>query len=120
MLNVSISARLVKDPEIKVFKDDLVVCTFTVVSNRYDPKADDKKGSDFFDCKLWGKRGATFAEHFKKGDGFVGTGQLEQEKWEDKETGKGRSKAVIKVYDWEFPIAKKEQVQSAEKQNVPF
>lgn len=119
MLNVTLSARLTKDPEIKVFKEDLVLCTFSVVSNRYDSKAEDKKAATFIDCKLWGKRGATFAEHFRKGDGVIATGQLEQEKWEDKETGKGRSKTVIKILDWEFPIPKKEQ-SAEEKTNVPF
>jgi len=117
MLNVSVSARLIKDPEVKVFKDDLCLCTFTVVSNRYDPKAEDKRGSDFFDCKLWGKRGATFAEHFRKGDGVIAVGSLEQEKWQDKE-GNSRSKAIIRVTDWEFPIPKKES--SEKKSDVPF
>lgn len=119
MLNVAVSGRLATDPEVKVFGDDKSICEFTVVTNRYDSKADDKRGSDFFQCKCWGKRGRSFAEFFKKGDGVVLSGTLETEKWQDK-NGQNRSKPVIKVVDWEFPIARKDSNGGADTEADPF
>lgn len=120
MLTISIVGRLVADPEVKMIKSDLAVTKFRVVSNRYDGRAEDKRASDFVDCELWGKRGVTFAEYFSKGDGMVGHGSLQIETWQDKETGENRSKPLIALTDWEFPVERKAGSSVEQQEEAPF
>ena len=126
MFNISAAGRLVGDPELKVIKEGLSVTTFTVVSNRYDPKGENNQTADFVDVKCWGKRGQAIAEHMSKGDGIVFNGSLNVEKWKDKDSGQNRSKAVIVISDWEFPVVSKSQKGDTKKGNasdseeVPF
>ena len=108
MLSISVSGRLCSEPEVKVISEDLSVTSFRLVSNRYDKSKEDNKGADFVDAEIWGKRGVTFAEHFNKGDGFVGYGRLQISEWKDKESGENRSRPVIKLFDWEFSMSKKD------------
>ncbi len=106
MLTITGNVRIVTDVEVKMISQDLQVTSFVAVSNRYDKRAEDNKASDFVSVKMWGKRGVAVAEHFKKGDGIVITGNLQVEQWEDKE-GQKQRKAVIVANDWEFPLSKK-------------
>jgi glucose/arabinose dehydrogenase len=63
-------------------------------------------------------QGAAFPKW--KGDAFIGAlggkalvrGELTQESWEDKETGKRQSKTRVEVTDWEFAGGKREDGQS--------
>ena len=54
------------------------------------------------------------------------SGTLAVEKWKDKESGQNRSKAVIIVSDWEFPVVSKSQSgdspkgKTSDKEEVPF
>tara|TARA_R110000751_G_scaffold68969_2_gene140278 strand:+ start:3066 stop:3446 length:381 start_codon:yes stop_codon:yes gene_type:complete len=105
MLSTTGSVRIVTEIEVKMITADLQVTEFVVVSNRFDKKAEDNKGSDFVAVKIWGKRGVAVAEHFKKGDGIVITGSLQVEQWE--KDGQKQRKPVIVVNDWEFPLSKK-------------
>ena len=100
--NVALAGRLVQDPVLKN-AGNTQLATFTVVYNhRYMKDGSREEHSDFIDCKMWGKRGAAFAEHHRKGDQVYVEGKLEQERWQDKESGQKRSKIVVKVWNFEF------------------
>lgn len=108
MFSITGYGRLTKDPEVKVIREDLVVVNFSLASDRYDPKAESKKTTDFLDCKCWGKRGQTIASHFNKGDPIVVYGALQIEKWEAKDGG-NRSKPIFVVDNFEFTSGKKKK-----------
>lgn len=105
MLSTTGSVRIVTEIEVKMISADVQVTEFVVVSNRFDKRAENNKGSDFVAVKIWGKRGVAVAEHFSKGDGIVITGSLQVEQWE--KDGQKQRKPVIVVNDWEFPLSKK-------------
>ena len=60
----------------------------------------------FLDCTAWGKTGEMVNQYFSKGKPICVTGELKQENWEDKESGKKRSKIVLNVNRVDFPIGK--------------
>lgn len=109
MFSITGYGRLTRDPEVKVIKDDLVVVNFSLASDRYDPKSETKKTTDFIDCKAWGRRGQTIASHFNKGDPIMVYGTLQIEKWEAKDGGGKRSKPVLVVDNFEFTSGKKKR-----------
>lgn len=58
--------------------------------------------TEWFDLKAFGEVAEALAET-KKGDTvWVKVGRLTQEQWDDKETGKPRSKVVVKVEEFEI------------------
>ena len=98
--------RLVSDPVVHQFGDKQMV-QLRIASDRYDPKEENNKGVDFMDAKMWGPRSQALAEYTAKGSLIFIVGELEVEKWEDKDGGK-RSKAVIRMRDFEFASKKPE------------
>ena len=61
-----------------------------------------KERTGFFGCQIWGKRGEAFAKHHRRGSKALVRGELIQDTWEDKDTGKRQSKTRVEVTDWEF------------------
>jgi len=119
MLSTTGKGRLASDPEMKTFDNDKMVVSFDIASQRYDPKAENKKGTDFFTCKCWGKKGAAIAKYFSKGDEIVIYGNIIQEKWKNKE-GENRSKPTINVQDFEFVGHSKEKKPVVKDDDPPF
>lgn len=95
MNSVNISGRLTADPVVKEFGDNKQVAKFCVAIARPGRKDE----TDFIDCVAWDNTSAFIAAHFVKGKPIEITGELQQERWEDKD-GNGRSKVVIKVGTW--------------------
>jgi len=75
MNNITICGRLSKDPEIKVVGDGIELCKFSVAVDRYQGK-DKESATDFFDCSLFGKRGATVEKWMHKGDQITLMGEM--------------------------------------------
>jgi single-stranded DNA-binding protein len=55
----------------------------------------ESKKTDFIDCETWEKQ-ADRVEAARKGDTVVVQGRVEKQSWNDRETGKKRSKQIIK------------------------
>ena len=54
-----------------------------------------KDDTTFIDVKFFGKTAEAAAENLRKGSKIGFSGELKQESWKDKETGKDRSKLVV-------------------------
>ncbi|MCK5642686.1 MAG: single-stranded DNA-binding protein [Gammaproteobacteria bacterium] len=91
--NCVIEGNLVRDANLKDIGKGL--CEFSIANNIYVGKEDDY--ANFFDCTLWGPRAGKLTPYLKKGTRVVIVAQAKQERWDDKETGKGRSKTVFNV-----------------------
>jgi len=62
----------------------------------------DYENNVFLDCKAWGAKAEFVATYFTKGKGIIVAGVLQQENWDDKESGKKRSKLVLNVSEAHF------------------
>ncbi|MBT9158971.1 MAG: Single-stranded DNA-binding protein [Dehalococcoidia bacterium] len=96
---VAIMGTLGRNPEIRYFGSDSVICEIAIASNR---KVKGQDITDWWQCKAWGKTAEVIAEYFKKGQRIVVYGALKQEHWIDKDTGKDRNKPVIRVNTFDF------------------
>lgn len=89
--------RLTRDPELKYTAGNTAVCEFTIAVKQ-------KGGDDayFFDCQSWAKTAEVISEYVSKGARIFVSGVIQQQKWEDKESGAKRSKVVLKVEQMDF------------------
>ena len=98
---------LTRDPEEKKFNDS-VVANFGIAVNRRwkDSRGEDKEEVMFLDCAAWNRVGEFILDYFSKGDPIHVTGRLEQQHWEDKDTGDPRSKHAFVVQNATFTGSK--------------
>lgn len=102
---VIIAGHLTRDPEVKYLSSGSAICNFSVaVSEEWKDKTSGemKKSTAFIDCDAWGKTAEIIGEHFCKGKPILVEGRLKQENWDDKETGKKRSKLKVTVDSFQF------------------
>ena len=97
-----IIGNLTRAPELRFGKSGVAWATFSVAVNR---GKDDKKETDFFECKAFGDLAEALAE-LPQGQRVMCKGAMRQERWEDKQSGQKRSKIVMSVFDagpsWRF------------------
>lgn len=112
--------RLTDDPELKYTKSGTGMCNFSIASNYYKGK-DQEKGVSYFSCIAWAKQGEAIAQHFKKGDPIFIDAEPRQERWE--KDGNKKSKIVFHIREFQFLKSKSnttEQNNSAPVENSPF
>jgi single-strand DNA-binding protein len=93
--------RIITDPAMRTFESGTIVCNFA--GGIYEGK--DKNGewiNNAIDVEAWGKTAEIINEKLRKGDSIHVTGNLRRQEWEEKETGKKRSKHVLSVSRFEF------------------
>ncbi len=105
---VMLSGNLTRDPEIRYTPKGQPVCEATVaVSKRWKTESgEEKEKTAFIGLVIWGKRGEAFAQFHRKGSRALVRGELIQDQWQDKETGKTQTKTRVQVEDWEFAGSK--------------
>lgn len=86
---------LTADPEI--VGNEKNIARFTLAVN---DGFGEKEEVHFFDCVAFGKQVETIKQFLTKGKQIIVEGSLRQARWEDKETGKGRSRVEIKLKDY--------------------
>ena len=122
------SGNLTRDPELRYGQSGTPWVTFTVAETR---GRDDNKKTTFWECKAFGEMAEHIGESFAKGQRVIVDGSAETEQWEDKETGKKRSKIVVTAWDVgrsvrfdslvaDAPAAKKEDAQAAKAVQAAF
>jgi single-strand DNA-binding protein len=99
--------RLTRDPEIRAAgKTDIL--EFSVAVNEFYKKSGDDEYTKivhYFDCQLWGARGKAISKFLEKGTEVFIEASIKQDRWEDKDTRKARSKIVFNVQEINFPHA---------------
>lgn len=98
-INVIAHGNLCRDPETKATAAGMTVCAFSVASNR---KVKGEERATFLDCKAFDKTAEHVAKNFRKGSRIIVSGELEQERWEDKKTGEKRTRLVLLVRSFDF------------------
>lgn len=111
MNHVVLMGNLTADPEVRFTPKGQAVCEFSIAHNKQwkTEAGEERERVSFISCLIWGKRGEAFAKYHRKGFKALVQGELTQESWEDKATGKKQSKTRVQVDSWEFVGARQEQ-----------
>lgn len=101
-----ITGRLGRDPELKTGASGNEYSQFSVAVDRRKTKEGEEKKTDWFRCTAFGKTAAFIEKYFKKGDGIEIEGRMENDPFEDRDTGKKRDSWQLMVERVEFPKGK--------------
>lgn len=103
---VTIMGRLTRDPETRTTTTGKTIVSFSLAVDRGNDE------TDFIDCTAWEKTGELVAQYLSKGSRAIVQGRLRQDSWDDRETGKKRSKIEVVANDVTFldgPAERQEQ-----------
>lgn len=95
---VILMGRLTRDPEVRTTSTGKTIASFSLAVDRSGQ--DDQ--ADFFDITAWEKLGELVSQYLSKGRRCLVQGRLRQDSWDDKETGKKRSKVEVVATDVTF------------------
>ena len=95
---VILMGRLTRDPEVRTTTTGKTITSFSIAVDRGGQ--DDQ--ADFFDVTAWEKLGELVSQYLSKGRRCLVQGRLRQDSWDDKETGKKRSKVEVVATDVTF------------------
>ncbi|MCA9338770.1 single-stranded DNA-binding protein [Candidatus Saccharibacteria bacterium] len=96
---VILMGRLTRDPELRTTPSGKSVCSFSLAVDRQFSQDD---SADFFDVTAWDKLGDLVNQYLSKGRRCLVQGRLRQDSWDDKETGKKRSRVEVIATDVTF------------------
>jgi single-strand DNA-binding protein len=95
---VILVGNLTRDPEVRYTPGGTAVCDITLAVNAQwtDKRTNERKEEvSFIDITLWGRTAEIAGEYLAKGRPVLIEGRLQQDKWDDKETGQKRSKLKV-------------------------
>lgn len=98
-IQTTIGGNLTADPDLQVLGSGTPKLSFSVAVERSwkNDKGEWENETSFVDCIAWRQLADDAANVLEKGMRVIATGRFEQRFWDDKETGKKRSK-------WEFVV----------------
>jgi single-strand DNA-binding protein len=95
---VILMGRLTRDPEVRTTTTGKTITSFSLAVDR----GGQEDAADFFDVTAWEKLGELVSQYLTKGRRCLVQGRLRQDSWDDKETGKKRSKVAVVATDVTF------------------
>lgn len=96
MLNtITISGRLVSDPELRRTGGGVSVASFTLAVERDYKDASGQRETDFIPCVAWRQTGEFASNYFSKGQQAIATGRLQMRRWTDKDGNKRTTSEVV-------------------------
>ncbi|HEY0965235.1 MAG TPA: single-stranded DNA-binding protein [Candidatus Saccharimonadales bacterium] len=95
---VILMGRLTRDPEMRTTTTGKTIASFSIAVDR----AGQDDQADFFDVTAWEKLGELVNQYLSKGRRCLVQGRLRQDSWDDKETGKKRSRIEVVATDVTF------------------
>jgi single-strand DNA-binding protein len=104
-----LAGNMTRDPEVNYTPKGTAVCEFGLAVNRvYTANEEKREKVTFLDVEAWGKTAEIIGEHFSKGKPIFIQGRLKLDQWDDKETGKKRSKIRVICESFQFVGSKKD------------
>jgi single-strand DNA-binding protein len=95
---VILMGRLTRDPEQRTTTTGKNIASFSIAVDRGGQ--DDQ--ADFFDITAWERLADLVMQYLSKGRRVLVQGRLRQDSWDDKETGKKRSRVEVTATDVTF------------------
>lgn len=96
---VILMGNLTRDPELRYTPQGTAVTDISLAVN--DSRNKDAKAT-FVDVTLWDKAAEVVCEYMQKGRAILIEGRLQTDSWEDRETGKMRSKLKVVAQNFQF------------------
>jgi single-strand DNA-binding protein len=95
---VILLGRLTRDPELRTTTSGKNIVNFSIAVDR----GGQDDAADFFEVTAWEKLGDLVMQYLSKGRRVLIQGRLRQDSWDDKETGKKRSRVEVTATDVTF------------------
>jgi len=95
---VILMGRLTRDPEQRTTTSGKTIASFSIAVDR----GGESDAADFFEVTAWEKLGELVVQYLGKGRRVLVQGRLRQDSWDDKETGKKRSRVEVTATDVTF------------------
>ena len=94
---VMLIGNLTRDPELRYTPSGKAVADISLAINRVWNNEQGQKQEDtiFVDVTLWGRQAELAQQYLSKGRSVYIEGRLQMDTWDDKETGKKRSKLKV-------------------------
>jgi len=95
---VILMGNLTRDPEVRYTTGGTAVAEIGLAVARtwFDKQSNTKKEeTTFVDVTLWGRQAEVAGEYLAKGRGVLIEGRLQLDSWDDKESGKKRTKLKV-------------------------
>ncbi|MCA9025815.1 MAG: single-stranded DNA-binding protein [Planctomycetaceae bacterium] len=95
---VILVGNLTRDPEVRYIPSGMAVAEIGLAVNRswFDKQSNSRKEeTTFVDITLWGRTAEIAGEYLSKGRSVLIEGHLKMDTWQDKESGKNRSKLKV-------------------------
>lgn len=108
-----IAGNLTRDPELRYTPQGTAVTDITVAVN--NPRKKDEPPV-FIDCTVWDKAAEVICEYTQKGSNILVEGRITQDSWDDKDTGKKRTKLKIVCESFQFLGGKDDNQQTSRQQ----
>jgi single-strand DNA-binding protein len=110
---ITIAGGLGRDAELKYLNNGDPICNFSVA----DSQGRDK-GTIWWSCTLFGKRGESLAQYLTKGQSVTVVGTVTEREWQDKEGAKRKSMDV-RVIEIALQGGRKEAEPQEERRAAP-
>lgn len=96
-INITIAGGLTRDPEVQYTGNGSALAKFSVATERSWRTADGEwdKAVSYIDVVCWKNLAEDVERLLSKGSRVIITGRLDQQSWEDKETGAKRSRLEL-------------------------
>lgn len=114
---IMIMGNLTRDPELRHTPKGTAVAELGLAINRSwsDDSGQKQEETTFVDVTLWGRQAEVAQQYLTKGKPVYIEGRLQVETWDDKETGKKRSKLKIVGEQMQFLGSAKDGGDSGER-----
>jgi single-strand DNA-binding protein len=101
---VFLMGNLTRDVELKYTPSDQAVANIGLaVNRRYRTReGEDRDETTFVDCEAWGRTAEVMNQYLAKGRPVFVEGRLKLDQWEDRESGKTRSKLRVVIENFQF------------------
>jgi single-strand DNA-binding protein len=113
MNKVIITGNITRDLELRYTPNGAAVLDLGIANN------DDKENTAFIDVTLWKKSAELVNQYCRKGSKILVEGSLSVDTWEDRETGKKRSKMKVTGFRVEFLDSKPQEQQAPQQYQAP-
>lgn len=120
---VLLLGNLTRDPELKHTPGGTAVAQIGMAVTRtwFDKASNSKKEeTTFVDVTLWGRQAEIASEYLAKGRSVLIEGRLQLDTWDDKETGKKRSKLKVVVENMVLVGSKGERSEGKQRTNDEY
>lgn len=101
---VILLGNLTRDPELRHTPQGGAVCSFGLAVNRRYPSASGEMREEtcFVDIDVWGRQAESCANYLRKGAPALVDGRLRMDQWDDRETGKRRTRLRVQAERVQF------------------